>query len=194
MPRIASFVAFMLALPLLVGQIASAQEKGRPATTGSSSYTLKLRRPAWFGFAVDCSDCARSAAADTIRRPLVITRVAAGSPADRGALQVGDTIFTANDKPVSSRELRTLLESAAPDATLGFFVGTARGRFTYRLRPGPAPVVTIGKDTLPVRYRGEYAEVTVDVLSNSPPVVTRDSSGAVLIRMGEHIIRLQRAP
>ena len=191
MSRILSYVLLAtLALPAM--QIVSAQEKGRAPTAGSSSYTLKLRRPAWFGFAVDCGDCAQSAAADTVRRPLVITRVAPGSPANRGALQVGDTILTANGKSVSSRELQALLESATPGGQLQFVVGTSRGRFSYRIRPSDAPVITIGKDTLPIRYRGEYAEVTIDVLSNSPPVVTRDSSGAVLIRMGEHVIRLQR--
>jgi len=197
MPRILSYVA-LATLALAVTQIASAQEKSRSATSGSTTYTLKLRRPAWFGFAVDCSDCGSSGAADTVRRPLVITRVAAGSPADRGALQVGDTILAVNGKAVSPRELRTLVESATPETPLEFLVATSRGRFTYRIRPGHAPVttlgITLGNDTLPVRYRGEYAEVTIDVLTNSPPVVTRDSSGAVFIRMGEHVIRLQRAP
>jgi len=194
MPRMLSYATLAL-LTLSATQTASAQqEKPASAPTGSSRYTLKLRRPTWFGFAVDCSDCARSSAADTIRRPRRITRVAPDSPAQRGAFQAGDTILTANDKLVSSRELTTLLESATPDTALSFFVGTSRGRFTYRVRPGPAPVITLDKVTLPIRYRGEYAEVTIDVASNAPPIVTRDSSGAVLIRIGEHVVRLHRAP
>ena len=194
MPRMLSYATLVL-LTLSVAPTVSAQQKTTgSALTGSSTYTLKVRRPAWFGFAVDCADCARSSAADTIRRPLRITRVAPDSPAQRGALQAGDTIFTANDKSVSSRELTTLLQSATPDTALTFFVGTSRGRFTYWVRPSPAPVITLDKVALPIRYRGEYAEVTIDVASNAAPVVTRDSSGAVLIRIGEHVVRLHRAP
>jgi hypothetical protein len=32
------------------------------------------------------------------------------------------------------------------------------------------------------------------VLSMTAPVVTRDSTGATIIRVGEHVIRLYRAP
>jgi hypothetical protein len=114
--------------------------------------------------------------------------------ARHGALQVGDTILAAGEKVVSPPELYALLESAAPEKPLRFLVGTSRGRYTYMIRPTSVPVVTLGTDTLPVRYRGEFAEVTIDVLSDSTPVVIRDSTGAVLLRIGEHVVRLQRAP
>lgn len=82
----------------------------------------------------------------------------------------------------------------ADDVLIDAVVTHRSERFMYNVRPGDAPVITMGKDTLPLRYRGAYAEVTIDVLSNASPVVTRDSTGAVLIRLGEHVIRLGRAP
>ena len=180
MPRLLSCIA----LAILSASTASAQERS----------TVRLRVPMYFGFAVDCTGCDRAGGGDTTRRPQIITRVARNSPAERGALQVGDTILAANDQVVSARELNALLAAAKPDTPLRFQVGTSRGRFTYHVRPSFAPVVTLGTDTLPVRYTGEYAEVTVEVLSMATPVITKDSSGAMLIRMGEHVIRLQRAP
>ena len=171
-----------IALAILSASTASAQERS----------TLRLRVPMYFGFAVDCAGC--NQVADTTRRPQIITRVSRNSPAERGALRVGDTILTVNDKVTSARELTAFLAQAKPDTPLRMQVGSSRGRFTYHIRPSFAPVVTLGKDTLPVRYTGEYAEVTVEVLSMSAPVVTKDSAGAMLIRMGEHVIRLQRTP
>jgi hypothetical protein len=176
--RTVSSVALLLILVPFTNA-ATAQQQGRPTP--------------WYGFAVECGDCERSVSADTTRRPLLISRVAPDSPARRGALQVGDTIFAANDKPVSPRELRALLASATPSSSVSFVVGTSRGRFTYKIRPSSAPKTAVGNDMLPVRYRGEFADVTLDVLTNASPVVTRDSAGAVLIRMGEHVIRLQRS-
>ena len=69
-----------------------------------------------------------------------------------------------------------------------------RGRSTIALRADSAKIEVLGRDTLPVRYHAEYAEVTVDVLTKSAPLVSRDSTGAMIIKVGEHVIRLQRAP
>ena len=57
-----------------------------------------------------------------------------------------------------------------------------------------AKIEVVGRDTLPVRYRADYAEVTVDVMTRTAPVVSRDSTGAMIIKVGKHVVRLQRAP
>jgi hypothetical protein len=75
-----------------------------------------------------------------------------------------------------------------------FTVGARRGRSTVSVTSEKARIEFFKGDSLPVRYTGEYAQVTVDVMTMGAPVVTRDSTGAMLIHVGQHIIRLHRVP
>ena len=190
MPRIVSLAA-VAALALLPLHVASSQNtaSGKP----DKRMTVLMRRPAWFGFALDCGDCRSTPAAATRSLP-VITRVLPDGPAARASLAVGDTIVTVDAKSMTTTELRRMLEGLRGDAVLQLTMGTRAGRRNVTLPAIDGNIEVLGRDTLPVRYRGEYAEVTVDVFSMSAPVVTRDSTGAMIIKVGEHVLRLHRAP
>lgn len=178
-------LAVIVLLPL---QTAAAQEPGR--------YTLRLKRPAWFGFALECGDaCASARSTSPPSRNLpIVARVYPDGPAARASLQVGDTIVTVDGKPMTTTELRQRIEGLPADASIRLLVGGRRGRSSVSVRADSAKIEVLGRDSLPVRYRGEYAEVTVDVMTRTAPVVSRDSTGAMIIKVGEHVVRLQRAP
>jgi C-terminal processing protease CtpA/Prc len=124
----------------------------------------------------------------------VITQITPGGPADRASLQVGDTIVAVDGKEVLADDLPKTLSSAPPGTTVKLTVGTRRGRANMSVTSEKAQIQFFKGDSLPVRYRGEFAQVTVDVMTMDAPVVTRDSTGAVLIHVGQHVIRLQRVP
>ena len=165
------------------------------AAARADSVTIVLRRPAWFGFALDCTDCETTrAGAGATRRLPVIARVLADGPAARVSLAAGDTIAQVDGKEMTTAELRRKLEGMRGGDVLRLLVGTRRGRASVTLPATGGNIEVLGRDTLPVRYRGEYAEVTVEVLTMSAPVVTRDSTGAMIIKVGDHVLRLHRGP
>ena len=156
--------------------------------------TLSFRTPSWFGLAVECGACLTATSRAGTRPMPVVTQITPGGPADRASLQVGDTILAVDGKEIPAADLPKTLSSAPPGTTMKLSVGTRRGRSTVSVTSEKAQIQFFKGDSLPVRYRGEYAQVTVDVMTMDAPVVTRDSTGAMLIHVGQHIIRLQRAP
>jgi C-terminal processing protease CtpA/Prc len=124
----------------------------------------------------------------------VITQITPGGPADRASLQVGDTILAVDGQEIPVADLSKTLSSAPAGTTVKFTVGARRGRSTVSVTSEKARIEFFKGDSLPVRYTGEYAQVTVDVMTMGAPVVTRDSTGAMLIHVGQHIIRLHRVP
>ena len=184
---IAAAVLVLLPLSVAGGQVRVAKKDQR--------MTVTLRRPAWFGFALDCSGCANTGTSRAAATSLpVITRVLPESPAALASLVAGDTIAAVDGKAMTLMELRQMLEGLRGEAVLHLTIGTRSGRKPVTLRATNGNIEVLGPDSLPVRYRGEYAEVTVDVLSMTAPVVTRDSTGAMIIKVGDHILRLHRAP
>jgi membrane-associated protease RseP (regulator of RpoE activity) len=181
MPRIYLFLAFSI-LAVLPQYDANAQGPGR--------YTMRLKRPAWFGFALECGSSCRSG---TAQQP-VIARVWPDGPAARASLQVGDTIVAVDGRTMTTAALRERIEQLPAGSTLRFLTGSRRGRSAVSIAGDSARIEVVGRDTLPVRYYGSYAEVTVDVMTRMAPEVSRDSTGAMIIKVGEHVIRLQRAP
>ena len=156
--------------------------------------TLTFRPQSWFGFALECGECLTTPTKPSALTLPVIARIWPLGPAERASLQIGDTIAAVDGKELSAAELRSKLGTAPPLTTLRLLVGNKRGRSNVTITSDHAKIQFYKGDSLPVRYRGEFAQVTVDVMSMSAPVVTRDSSGAMLIHVGEHVIRLQRAP
>lgn len=191
MSRLLSYIA-AAAFLLLPPSIAAGQVR---AVAKDKKMTVTLRRPAWFGFALDCAGCAGTGASRTGANSLpVIARVLPESPAALASLAPGDTIAAVDGKAMMLTELRQMLEGLRGDAVLRLTIGSRGGRKPVTLRATDGNIEVLGPDSLPVRYRGEYAEVTVDVMSMSAPVVTRDSTGAMIIKVGDHILRLHRAP
>ena len=183
----------MLAL-LPLQQVAAQQRPPAAQATTPGRMTFTLRTPAWFGLALECRDCAGGQPTATSRERPIVARVTPGGPADRASIQAGDTILATDGKELSESELRSRLAAGPARTALRLLVGGVRGRSTVTVTAENSPIALLDRDSLPIRYRGEYAEVTVEVITPSAPVVTRDSTGAMLIRVGEHIIRLQRAP
>lgn len=186
MSSIRSLVA--LVMVALVPQVTGAQQP-KP-----NRMTLSFRGPSWFGFALECGECLTVTSKSGARPAPVIARIWPGGPAERASLQVGDTIVSVDGKDLAAAELRQKLGGAPPGTTMKLVVGGRRGRSTASVTSEKAQIQFFQGDSLPVRYRGEYAQVTVDVMTMAAPVVTRDSTGAMLIHVGEHVIRLQRAP
>ena len=190
MPRLRSFAALVMLAVAAQSTPAQQAAPGKP----TQRMTLSFRTPSWFGLAVECAACLTATSSSGAHPMPVVTQITPGGPADRASLQVGDTIVAVDGKEVLAADLPKTLSSAAPGTTMKLTVGTRRGRSTVSMTSEKAQIQFFKGDSLPVRYKGEFAQVTVDVMTMDAPVVTRDSSGAMLIHVGQHVIRLQRAP
>jgi hypothetical protein len=120
----------------------------------------------------------------------VVREVAPGGPAER-LLRAGDTIVTVNGTIREARRMREALLDAPPGSELRFVMHGARGRYTVHLRKQPDRLRQVGGVTLPLKYEGTLGDVDVEVLTPAVPVVSRDATGALLIRVGEHAVRLR---
>lgn len=176
----------MLALPVVVGGI-GARQAGVTPQNPSRPVNQSATSPAtgWLGFALSCDGCDGAAGSG----PLVVRAVSPDGPAAR-LLQPGDTITAVNRTITDPLRMRDLLSATPVDSTLEFTMHGARGRYTVRLRKQRARYRPVAGDSLPVKYEGRLAGVGVEVLTPGAPIISRDSSGAMLIRVGEHVVRL----
>ena len=172
----------MRALSMLPVIVALALPSGAGAQAPSSS--------GWFGLSFACEGCVGTAR-DAGSRPAIITGIVPGGPAERAHLAVGDTVLTLGGRALPAHEAQSALAGARPGTTVEMVIGTRRGRFTYRVKKDPDALRKVGGASLPLRYQGEFAGVGVDVLTQGSPVITRDSSGAMLISIGGHVVRLR---
>jgi len=192
MSRLRPIVA--LVTLMVAAQTIRAQQPSPAQGKPTQKMTLRIKTPSWFGLAVECSACLTSPSQSGPRPMPVITQITPGGPADRASLQVGDTILAVDGQEIPVADLSKTLSSAPAGTTVKFTVGARRGRSTVSVTSEKARIEFFKGDSLPVRYTGEYAQVTVDVMTMGAPVVTRDSTGAMLIHVGQHIIRLHRVP
>jgi hypothetical protein len=161
----------------LAGEAASAQA---PTPSGG-----------WLGVALSCDGCdGERSGGQRATGPLIVRRIAPGSPAER-ILAAGDTIVRVNGDISDPRRMREVLLATPANAPLEFVLHGARGRYTVKLRKQPDRLVGVGRDSLPLKYQAVFAGVGVDVLTPGAPVVSRDATGALIIRLGEHAVRLR---
>jgi hypothetical protein len=144
----------------------------------------------WLGLALSCGGCEGTGQGTT--GPLIVRAVAPGGPAER-ILSPGDTIVTVNRTITEARRMRQALLNTPRDSALVFEMRGARGRYTVHLRKQADRLRQVGARALPLKYEGTIGDVGVEVLTSAAPVVSRDSSGALLIRIGEHAVRLRPA-
>ena len=171
-------VAALLTLPAVAaGQ--GAPSAARQATSG------------WLGLALSCTGCDGAGDRQSLG-PLIVRAVAPGGPAER-VLQAGDTIVTVNRTLTDPRRMREALLNTPIDSQLVFELRGARGRYTVHLRKQADRLRKVGAESIPLKYEGSIAGVGVEVLTPGAPVVSRDSTGALVIRIGEHAVRLRPA-
>lgn len=173
----------MLALPVVAGGIGAwsagvgQSDRVSPSAPGQAI--------GWLGLALSCASCDGAAGAG----PLVVRAVSPDGPAAR-LLQPGDTITAVNRTITDPVRMRDLLSTTPVDSEIEFTMHGARGRYTVRLRKQPARYRLVAGDSLPVKYEGRVAGIGVEVLTPGAPIISRDSSGAMVIRVGEHVVRL----
>jgi S1-C subfamily serine protease len=144
----------------------------------------------WLGLALSCAGCEGPGQGAT--GPLIVRAVAPGGPAER-LLRPGDTIVTVNRTITDARRMREALLNTPRDSALVFEMSGSRGRYTVHLRKQADRLRQVGARALPLKYEGTVGGVGVEVLTPGAPVVSRDSTGALLIRIGEHAVRVRPA-
>jgi hypothetical protein len=160
-----------------------------PATGHGQGTRQAPATSGWLGLALSCTGC--DGANDRQAPGLLIVRaVAPGGPAER-VLQAGDTIVTVNRTITDPRRMREVLLGTPVDSQLVFELRGARGRYTVHLRKQADRLRQVGAESLPLKYEGAVAGVGVEVLTPGAPVVSRDSTGALIIRIGEHAVRIR---
>jgi membrane-associated protease RseP (regulator of RpoE activity) len=200
---------------LLVVQSAGAQSGGRArgggGILGSGDFNFVSRRPVLFGFALECVDCqptggrggypaGRGAGDGYAWTYTSYPRVAAvipGSVAEAAGIQAGDilmsieglSLLTAEGtkkfaSAVSGDEVHLGFERASKPINVALTLGRAA-----RVQGRGGPTQTF--DVLNARYVGAYGNVDLDVWSDEPVSVTRDSTGAMILRTGTTVVRLR---
>ena len=199
---------FMAVAPIRV----AAQIRGNGPALGESSGP----RPLLFGFALECVRCESTSRRGVPGRgPLAtwhyneyprIADVVPGGPADRAGIRRGDVLMDidgvsllTDDGAQRFSALRAgdtvHLTLSRATKTLDLTLPLVRGRggmaggvFPRGLVIPPAPL-----EKRP-DYTGLAGKTEIEVWSASPVVVSTDSSGATILRIGETMVRLRPKP
>lgn len=177
-----------MACVALFGVVGAAQGQGTQASPPRPAQATS----GWLGLALSCSGCGGASDRPGALGPLIVRAVAPGGPAER-VMRAGDTIVTVNRTITDARRMREALLNTPVDSELVFEMRGARGRYTVHLRKQADRLRKVGTESLPLKYEGTIAGVGVEVLTAGAPVVSRDSTGALVIRIGEHAVRLRQA-
>jgi hypothetical protein len=188
---------------------AAAQIRGNGPPLGESSGP----RPLLFGFALECVRCeSTSQCGFPGRGPAAtwhyneypsIADVAPGAPADRAGIRRGDVLMDVDGISLLTDEgaqrfsalragdtVRLTLSRAKKtfDVTLPLFRG--RGGMAGGIFPRGRGVASTPLEKRP-NYTGLAGKTAIEVWSAAPVVVSTDSSGATILRIGETTVRLQ---
>jgi hypothetical protein len=191
---------------------AAAQIRGNGPPLGESSGP----RPLLFGFALECVRCeSRSPRGFPGRGPAAtwhyneyprIVDVAPGGPADRVGIRRGDVLMDVDGISLLTDEgaqrfsalragdtVRLKLSRAAKtlDVTLPLVRG--RGGMAGKVFSRGLVVPSAPLEKRP-DYTGLAGKTEIEVWSASPIVVSTDSSGATILRIGETTVRLRPKP
>jgi PDZ domain len=205
-------LALTVLLTTLAPVRAAAQVRGNGPPLGASSGP----RPLLFGFALECVRCESiSPRGFPGRGPAAtwhyneyprIADVAPGGPADRVGIRRGDVLMDVDGFSLLTDEgtqqfsalragdtVRLTLTRATKtfDVTLPLFRG--RGGMAGGVFPRGRVMSSTPLEKRP-DYTGLAGKTEIEVWSAAPVVVSTDSSGATILRIGETTVRLRPKP
>jgi membrane-associated protease RseP (regulator of RpoE activity) len=201
----------MVCAALMLATTAHAQQGARGSGGSGGAFSGRGVRPVLFGFALECVDCQPTGRGrvgggrggvteETTRTAWTYTqfpRVAGVLPnslAESAGIRVGD-VLTAIDglsllteegsrrfaSAASGDEVRLTFERASKLIDVPLVLGrvaTGRGQ----------QMISVGQ--LSARYSGAYGNIDIDIWSDDLVNVSRDSTGAMLLRTGTTLIRV----
>jgi membrane-associated protease RseP (regulator of RpoE activity) len=171
--------------------------------------TFPGKRPVLYGFALECVDCTpaltgrgqggRGGAATlaAVWNYTSFPRVAAvlpNSAAEQAGIRVGDLLASIDGLSLLTEEgsRRFANATSGEDVRLTFERSSKLIDIPLTLgrgRMGGPQQVMLG--TMSARFSGAYGNVDLDVWSDDPVNISRDSTGAMILRTGTTVVRLK---
>lgn len=155
-----------------------------------------LESTGWLGLALACTGCgwAREAGDDApyweSTEPPVIHALARGGPAAQAGLRIGDTLTHVGEHRVTSRAGGRSLGAVQPGAAVQLTIRRAGFARRFTVVPQDRPEASGDGHS----YLGRVAGARVEVSPNGMPGVSiEERDGAMLVRVGEAVIRVAPA-
>ena len=143
----------------------------------------------WLGIGLSCEGCDVPASDTAIHRAVLVVRDVA--PKGRFQPAPGDTIIAVNRTITDPRRMRQVLRETPKDGEVTLALSGAKGRYVIEMRKEAVRRVSIGRDTLPLKYRASFNKTSIEVLTNGTPLLRRDSQGELIITIDKHVVRLK---